>query len=182
MRISRVYRYRRQVIAGLILPLLIWCVNSTAFAAPAPQDELRITIKAVEVKPDYIIVSYELVAPAADSYEVSLVLLREGSSSFRIPVRAASGDIGEGKFAGGVRQVRWEFGKDYPRGLSGEGFYFEISVSKVKSSNLLLYVGLGGLAAVGGAVALLAGGKKSEGTTSTPSPAELPMPPARPTN
>jgi hypothetical protein len=145
----------------------------------APQDEFKVTIKAVEVKPDHIVITYELVASATESYEVSLVLLKEGSPSFKVPVRAAAGDIGEGKFTGGTRQVRWEFAKDYPAGLQGDGFYFEITVTKVSGSNLLLYLGLGALAVVGGGVALLAGGKK-EAAASTPPAVELPSPPTRP--
>jgi len=180
MRISRIYRLRRCITVGLIVPLLLWCVDASAFATVSPQDEIRISIRTVEVNPDHIIITYELTASAADEYEVTLVLLKEGSASFRIPVRSASGDIGEGKFAGGSRRVRWDFGKDYPSGLSGDGFYFEISVSRVTKSNLLLYLGLGGAAVVIGGVAILAGGKKGGTTTGTPTPVELPMPPARP--
>jgi hypothetical protein len=143
-----------------------------------PQDEIKVTLKAVEVKPDHIVITYELIAPATESYEVSLVLLKEGSPSFKVPVRAASGDIGEGNFSGGARQVRWEFAKDYPTGLGGDGFYFEITVTKVSRSNLLYYIG-GGLVAVVGAAVLLGGGKK-EGAASLPSPTELPAPPSRP--
>jgi hypothetical protein len=179
MRISRVYRLRRRIVAALIIPLLLWCVDASAFVKVVPQDEIKVTLKAVEVKPDHIVITYELIAPATESYEVSLVLLKEGSPSFRVPVRAASGDIGDGKFSGGTREVRWEFAKDYPTGLGGDGFYFEITVTKVKESNLLLYVGLGALAVIGGGVAILGGGKK-EGAASSPTPTELPAPPSRP--
>jgi hypothetical protein len=179
MSISQMFRFRRRVIAMLILPLLLWCVDVPALAARPRQDEFKVTIRTVEVKPDYIVISYELIAPASESYQVSLVLLREGNASFRVPVRAASGDIGEGKFSGATRQVRWEFAKDYPAGLAGDGFYFEISVTKVTGSNLLYYIGLGGLAVVGGAVALLAGGKEG-GAAPSATTLELPAPPGRP--
>ncbi len=179
MRISRVYRLRRRIIAGIIAPLLLWCIDAPAFAARQPQDEIKISIRAVEVKPDHILISYQLIAPASEQYEVSVVLLREGSPSFKVPVRSASGDIGEGSFSGESRQIRWEYAKDYSSGLYGDGFYFEITVNKVTKSNLLLYLGLGGLAVVGGAVAILGGGKKGE-ATSTPTVTELPTPPARP--
>ena len=178
MRISRVYRLRRRIVAALIIPLLLWGVDASAFVKVVPQDEIKVTIKAVEVKPDHIVITYELVASATESYEVSLVLLKEGSPSFKVPVRAASGDIGEGNFSGGARQVRWEFAKDYPTGLGGDGFYFEITVTKVSGSNLLYYIG-GGLVAIVGAVAILGGGKK-EGAASSPTPTELPAPPSRP--
>lgn len=179
MRISQVVRFRRRTVAGLIIPLLLWCVDASAFLKTAPQqEEIKVTLRSVQVKPDHILITYELVAPASESYEVSVVLLKEGSPSFRIPVRAASGDIGEGKFAGGARQVRWEFAKDYPSGLYGDGFYFEITVNKVTRSNLLLYLGLGGLAVVGGAVAILVAGKKVGETAQAP--LELPLPPLRP--
>ena len=178
MSISRVFRIRKSVVTVLILPLLFWCIDLPALAAPR-QDEIKISIRTVEVKPDYIVVTYELVAPATESYQVSLVLLREGNASFRVPVRSASGDIGEGKFSGAARQVRWEYAEDYAGTLAGDGYYFEITVTKVSGSNLLYYIGLGGLAVVGGAVALLAGAKKG-GAASPVSSSELPAPPGRP--
>ena len=179
MRISRVVRYQRRIIAGLMIPLLLWCVDASAFAAVPPQEVIKATFKTVEVKPDHMIIVYELTAPTADSYEVSFVLLKEGSPSFRIPVRSASGDIGEGKFAGNARQVRWDYPKDCPTSVGGDGFYLEITVTKVSGSNLLYYLGLGALAIVGGGVAILVGGKQG-GTTAASTPTELPVPPSRP--
>jgi len=177
MRISQIVRFRHRVVAGLILPLFLWCVDAPAYLRTVPQqEEIKVTIRSVQVNPDNILITYELSAPAGESYEVGLVLLKEGNSGFRVPVRAASGDLGEGKFVGDARQVRWEFSRDYPSGLYGDGFYFEITVNKVAKSNLLLYLGLGGLAVAGGAAAVLLGSKKSSESTSA-----LPMPPSRPT-
>jgi hypothetical protein len=179
MRISRIARICPRIVVGLIIPLLFWCVDASAFLKEAPQqEEFKATIRAVQVNPDHILITYSLSGSASESYEVSLVLLKEGSPSFRIPVRSASGDIGEGKFSGDSRQVKWEFARDYPSGLSGEGFYFEITVNKVTKSNLLLYLGLGGLAIAGGAAAVLLGGKGGGETTTART--ELPFPPTRP--
>ena len=178
MRISHVVRYGRRIVAGLMVPLLLWCVDASAFLKTLPQqEEIKVTIRSVQVNPDHLLITYELTAPATESYEVSLVLLKEGNSTFRIPVRSASGDLGEGTFAGDARQVKWEYSKDYPGGLYGDGFYFEITVNKVSKSNLLLYLGLGGLALAGGAAVLLGG---SKGGDSTPSQTQLPLPPTRP--
>ncbi len=179
MRISLVVRYQHRIVAGLIIPLFLWCVDAPAFAAATPQEVFKASFKTVEVKPDHMIIVYELIAPTADSYEVSFVLLREGSPTFRIPVRSASGDIGEGKFAGNARQVRWDYLKDCPTGVGGEGFYLEIMVTKVSGSNLLYYLGIGALAVVGGGVAILVGGKQG-GTTAASTPTALPVPPSRP--
>jgi hypothetical protein len=179
MSISRLFLLRKRIVAALILPLLLWCVDVPLLAAMPRQDEVKVAIRTVEVQPKVIVVTYELVAPASESYEVNLVLLREGSASFKVPVRSASGDIGEGKFSGTARQVRWEYAKDYAGALTGDGYYFEITVTKVSGSNLLYYIGLGGLAVVGGAVALLAGGKKAVPAASSTS-SELPTPPGRP--
>jgi hypothetical protein len=179
MSISRMFLLRKRVVEAVILPLLLWCLDVPVLAAMPRQDEVKIAIRTVEVKSGFIVVTYELVAPASESYEVSLVLLKEGNASFKVPVRSASGDIGEGKFSGTSRQVRWEYAKDYAGELAGDGYYFEITVTKVSGSNLLYYIGLGGLAVVGGAVALLAGGKKAETSTSSTS-SELPTPPGRP--
>jgi hypothetical protein len=176
MMISRVFRFRRRIVTALVLPLFLWSVDATAFAARPADEEIRVTIKAVDVKPDLIVISYELIGAESESYEVSFVLLKEGSSAFRVPVRSASGDLGKGQFSGGTRQVRWEYKRDSPANLEGDGFYFEITVTRVSRSNLLLYVGLGALA-IGGGVAILAAKK---GGGEAPSPTELPLPPARP--
>ena len=178
MRISHLVRYQGRIVAGLIIPLLLWCVDASAFAAVPRQDVFKASFKTVEVKPDHMVIVYELLAPADDSYEVSFVLLKEGSPSFRIPVSSASGDVGEGKFAGSSRQVRWDYLKDCPANMGGDGFYFEITVSKASRSNLLYYLGVGALAVIGGGVAIL-GGKK-EATTATSTPTALPVPPSRP--
>jgi hypothetical protein len=183
MCIRRFGLFRRGFAAALILPLLLWCTDVTVYAKNSTQDKVKGTLKSVELKSRFIIISYELSEAESESYEVGFALLKEGDTSFKVQVQSATGDIGIGKFSGGIRQVRWEFARDYPpglweltrdsqQGLAG-GYYIEMTVKKVGGSNLLYYVA-GGLVFLGGVAALLLSGTKSVGS------AELPAAPARP--
>jgi hypothetical protein len=135
---------------------------------------------------DEVLITYQLNAPRTKTYEVSVVLKRESDPNFAVIPRAISGDVGTGKFASGVRQIRWDFLKDIPEGLTGGGYWFEITANEVVveegGSSWWIYAA-GGAAAVTGAIVLLGGGGSSSGGDGgTPTPATLPGPPSvRPT-
>ena len=174
MSISRIFGFRRGIVLWLIIPLIMWCINVPAFAQQAAQPKPRVTLKAVEVGSEYVTIKYELTAAAAEWYDVRFNLLKQGEPSFKVPVRSASGDIGVVKSSGSTLEVQWDFIKDYPQGLAGEGYYFDIVVTKASGgSNLLYYLG-GGLAVAAGVAAYLVFGNKGGGA------AELPAAPARP--
>lgn len=183
MGIFRIGQCHRYVAAALVLPVIMWCTDATAMASHAPQDEVKGALKSVELKSRFIIITYELKESESESYEVSFELRKEKDPLFKVQVISATGDIGVGKFSGGIREVRWEFARDYPsglwqltrdsqQGLAG-GYYIEMTVKMVRGSNLLYYIG-GGLAFLGGVVALLVLGSKATG------PKELPSAPSRP--
>jgi hypothetical protein len=100
--------------------------------------------------------------------------LKENDPSVKFVPKSVSGDCGEIGTPGKGKEIRWEFKKDLAVDLSGEGYYFEISVDKV-GGGPWLYLALG--AAAGGVAALLLLKKKEE--TVLP-PKELPLPPLRP--
>ena len=182
MRISQVFRARQAIVRVLILPLLLWCIDAPALAKLRIDEGVRLSVKAVEVKGDIILISYDLVVPAGEKYEVSIVMMKEKVPSVKIPVRSASGDVGESTYTSGAKQVRWEYKKDIPSGLWGDGFYVEITINRASGTSVWWYVGIGAVVLGGGAA--LAGGKKSNGssTPTVPPVIELPSPPSRPGN
>jgi len=183
MRISKLFRFRETISKGLMLPFLFWCLNAPAFAAPRSEDPLRLSVKGVEVRGDIILVSYELVVPAGVRCEVSLILLKESDPSFRLPAKSASGDLGEANYTSGSKQIVWEYKKDVSGSLWGDGFYVEVTISRLSGTSAWWYIGIG--AALAGGGAFLALGKKTGGGTTTPSVpgvTELPLPPSRPGN
>ncbi len=130
---------------------------------------------------DEVLITYQLNAPRSKTYEVSVILKRETDPNFAVIPRAVSGDVGTGKFAAGARQIRWDYLKDIPEGLTGSGYWFEITANEVVEeggSSWWIYAA-GGAAAVTGAIVLLGGGGSDGGT---PPPQTLPNPPSvRPT-
>ncbi|MDH3252100.1 MAG: hypothetical protein OEM41_04865 [Ignavibacteria bacterium] len=135
---------------------------------------------------DEVVITYQLNAPRAKTYDVSVVLRRENDQSFAVVPRAVSGDVGTGKFASGVRQIRWKYQKDVPEGLTGSDYWFEITAREVieeGGSNWWIYAA-GGAAVVAGTIVLLGGGGDTSpaGNGGSPQPATLPGPPSvRPT-
>ncbi len=181
MSITKIFRYRRPVIFGLMFPLIVMFVQFPAHAwtiaeSLISEDEIRVNVVDVRVQDQTIVIIYDLIAAMDETYEVNIVLLREKNPSFQFVPRSVAGYVGEGKFAGTSREIKWNYKNDLPRGLEGEGFYFEITVNKVGGGSPWLYIVLGAAAAGGGAAALLLGKK---GTTQTGAN-ELPGPPARP--
>ena len=87
---------------------------------------------------------------------------------------SALGDIGIVKASSGIREVQWEYAKDYPAGLGGDEYYFGITLTKVSGSSSLWYYIGGGLIVVVGVVAYLMFGKKTTAAT------DLPPAPGRP--
>jgi hypothetical protein len=122
-----------------------------------------------------IVIYYDLVADPDEEYEVQLFLLRESDQNFKYTPQFVSGDVGEGKFAGEEKKIVWDVNREFPDGLEGDDFYFEIKADEVGSS-VIYYVGAA-LVAAGGAVALLLGGGSDDETAPDVRRAS---PPARP--
>jgi len=141
-------------------------------------EEIRLTNLDWSTAGNAVVISYDLIAPPEDSYEVSVVVLREDDRTFKLVPKSLTGHVGKGKYAGQSRQIRWAYRQDVPQGLRGDRYYFEIHVYPVQGTSPWLYVGLGAVAAAGGAAAILLTSKKEEpGGTGQ---AELPAPPSRP--
>lgn len=180
MTIREVYRHRRTIICLLILPLCIFLLDLPLEARPRFQDKPEVRNISLELQEEIAIISYDLVAPFGESYEVTAALVKDNDPSFRVEVKSATGDIGTGKFAGFKRQIQWQWKKDLPKDFAGgTGYSVEVSAIQVNGggSSWLYYV-LGGALIAGGAFAFA--GKKS-GSNQEPVTTPLPSsPPGRP--
>lgn len=176
MIINKLFYYRRTIIIGIMPFLICLLIDIPCLAQEKSPDEPRSANMRWTIKDEVIIINYDLVGALDTKYNVQVEMKRKNNPSFAaIPV-TVEGDVGEGYFAGTNREIQWYYRKDFPEGFKGEGYYFEIQVKPIGHQNMTLYYVAGGVAVVGGLVALLA--SKSKSTTTQPS--ELPIPPGRP--
>lgn len=166
-------RILKPVSVGCILSMLLTIVSPSLLRAQ-DEEENPITNVNWKVDGDEIIITYDLKGDPDKRYDVTVVMLREDVSSFRIVPQNAEGDVGIGFFAGPGRQITWSYKKDYPAGFQGEGYYFEVRVKSAGGDNTWLYYTIGATALVGGVVAILLATKEAS------SEKELPFPPGRP--
>lgn len=122
-----------------------------------------------------MVITYDLIGDSLAVYSVSVSLLRTGDPEFQVvPVRVY-GDIGEGRFAGLGRSVRWRIQEDLGGLPEGDDFVVEVTVDEPDDLPwFLVVVGV----AVGGAT--IYSFVQSGEDAGTPSIFELPGPPARP--
>jgi len=167
------------MVAVLLPPLMLFLLHLPLVAQERPG---KIENARWEVSGDVVVITYDLVGNSDLVYDVGIALTRESDKNFRIVPASVSGAIGKGKHAGLKREIRWEYKKDVPQGLSGEdyAFVFDIQIVKEEGGSNLLYYLAGGALVVGGAAVLLLSGSKSSETSA---PTGLPSPPtARPQN
>jgi hypothetical protein len=145
-----------------------------------PADEIKGAFKneRTYVRGDTIVVTYQLDAPADETYRVSMRLRRKDKSVVPIEIRAVKGDYGEGEFGGRSCRIVWLYRADLPPSEFGEEFFFELSCERVTGGlPWWVYAGAGGAGAVA-AVLLL---KKGGGVTQAGQTYYIPDPPGRPT-
>jgi hypothetical protein len=180
MSIRKINEHRRPIIVATIVPLIVFLLGLPLEAKPAFQGEGLVRNTHLEIEKDIAIITYDLVAKFGETYEVIAVLVKEGDPKFRIPLKSATGDIGEGKFAGNNRRIQWDFRKDLPKDFTGGPEYsVEVTAKLVEEGGgSWVYYILGG-ALIAGGVVVLVGGKKSgeQSTVSTPLPS---TPPGKP--
>lgn len=175
------FRIRHPVIAVILFSMLLVSIPGTAFPQDPKGTPVRITNQDWKIEGNVVTITYDLIGVAEKSYVIDVALLREDDSRFRLTPKSVQGNIGEGVSAGLSRKIVWEYRKDVPQGLAGEGYYFEI-VARIHEAGggSWLYYLLGGVVAAGGAAGYLLTNKAKTETGSTPTSTELPGPPARP--
>lgn len=174
MIINKIYSLSRSLIYILLPILLSIFVDIQSYAQSSVDDIRAINVKWT-MKNEVIILSYDLTGSPDIKYEVKVIMKRENDTTFYAIPNSVEGDIGEGYFSGVKKEIRWYYRRDYPQGLQGEDYYFEIEVKEVAKQNALLYYIAGGVVVTAGVVALL-----MSKNPSVPPPRELPFPPVRP--
>lgn len=173
MSINEIFRYRKPVVWSLLIPLSLLLIDAHAYARG---DEPSINLRNIqwELEGDTVVITYDLLAPLNQEYNVSVTLLNDNDPSFKVIPGAVSGDVGKGNFSGVGRKILWEYKRDLPKGLEGGGYRFEIHAEPATGGLPWFWIGVG-FAAAGGAAAILLGKKESPSTI-----IQLPFPPGRP--
>lgn len=131
-----------------------------------------------ETNDNKVTLYYDLAASNNEEYTVAVLLRKESDRAFRYAPKDLQGDVGRGHFAGKSRKIVWNISKEFPEGLEGSDYYFEIIAEEVSSSgNLVFWIGAGA-AIVGGAVAAVI--LLSSSNTTSPAAGGFPPPPGRP--
>lgn len=150
---NMILRYTRPVSWLCIFSLMTMIAGQT-MAYAQEEESSPITNVNWRVDGDEIVITYDLKGSPDERYEVTVVMLREDVSSFRIVPQNVEGDVGVGFFAGPGRQIIWSYKKDYPAGFQGEGYFFEVRVKSASGDNSWLYYTIGATAVVGGVIAI----------------------------
>ncbi|MFI5251251.1 MAG: hypothetical protein ACHQQQ_02365 [Bacteroidota bacterium] len=125
-------------------------------------------------------VQYDLAAPKGDKYKTVLILRKDSDKGYSYLPRDVEGDIGSGTLPGQNRVIRWDTNEEFPQGIVGNDYYFEITAEKIaKQSFSVPWIGIG-LAALAGTAALWYGSSLSGSQTFPNTPAAFPAPPGRP--
>ncbi len=169
-------KHNAAIVRIILIPILLHLFSAPMFGMG--NDTLPVIVSNVDwrVEGEFIVITYDLAADAGKDCEVKMVLLNEKNEAFSLVPRSVSGDIGKGKFSAGSKEIRWEYRRDFPDGLPGDGYFFEIRANYAGGFPWLT-VGLSA-AAIGGGLIAIFGSKK--GSTPSSTTGELPTPPGRP--
>lgn len=146
----------------LLVGFLCGIVPGGSFAQESPV----IANVRFEVQPEQIIILYDLAGrnsndqllagdvsaePRSTRYRVSLILRRESNPEFRYVPKYVSGDVGRFVSEGKNRTIRWNVLQEFPQGLEGSDFYFEVILEPLETKpNYLTWVIASGAAVLGG--------------------------------
>ena len=98
-------------------------------AMPAYQEKPTVRNVHLEFEQEIAIITCDLVAKLGETNEVVASLVREGDSSFRIPLKSTTGDIA----LGNGHRIQWEYRKDLPTDFSrGSEYSVEITATLVE--------------------------------------------------
>jgi hypothetical protein len=161
-----------------LVAALLFQLTGPAFA----EDGLEVKNVRFEVRGELIYVYFDLLGNVEKAHRVSLYLRRESEPTFVYRPLNVTGEIGTIVFPGSGKRITWEFTKDFPEGLNGEDYYFEVEAEAPESTGGIspwVFIG-GGVAVIGGVVALVLAGGGSTETPPTPPATGFPQPPGRP--
>ncbi|TAK66844.1 MAG: hypothetical protein EPO24_01065 [Bacteroidetes bacterium] len=120
-----------------------------------------------------ILISYDLAAQRNKTYQVDVVMLRQGDESFRYVPENLKGDVGNNVSAGTAKNIEWDIADEFPNGITYDDYYFTMNAEEEETS-MSPWIWVGAAVVVGVVVFLLVNKEKEE------TPDEFPQPPGRP--
>ncbi len=109
---------------------------------------LQVSNVSFKEEKDVITVSYDLAGSEDKTYFVNLMVSYNFGESFPIQPITVIGDVGRGVHPGKGKIILWQFRKDFPGGLRGQGFVFAVHAREEIHTNRISYIVAGSL--VGG--------------------------------
>ncbi|MGH2569064.1 MAG: hypothetical protein ACRDGA_12060 [Bacteroidota bacterium] len=178
-------RHSRKLLTSALLMVVVLASGLPMNAAVA-QDSKQVTNVRFEVFPDLILVYYDLgddgvtgegtAQSASKQYAVTLLLRKESDPSFSYTPKYINGDVGKLVSVGTNRKIQWNAAQEFPDGLEGSDYFFEVRAEpRVAPSNLTTWLLGGGAAILGGTALYLILSKGGPTTTGS-----FPTPPGRP--
>ncbi len=122
---------------GWMIRLTLVAALIVQLAAPAfAEDVVAVTNVRFEVRGELIYVYYDLAGDNQKAHGVSLYLRRESEPSFVYRPVNVTGEVGTIVFPASGKRITWEFAKDFPDGLQGEDYYFEVEAEAPESADI----------------------------------------------
>ncbi len=154
---------------------IILIIESIPVSIARAEEKIEVMNVDYRISGSKIIISYDLSGPLDKEYKVALTLRRESQSDFEYEPKEVSGYVGENCKGGKRHEIEWNFLKEFPKGLSGNDYYFKVDAEMVKGGSSVWWWIAGGAAVAGGTAAVLS--KGSSGNNNKP---VFPGPPDRP--
>lgn len=86
-------------------------------------------------------ITYDLTGKPDKKYLVGIKLSHDGGQTYSITPETVTGDVGRGIRPGMQKQISWEYLTDFPAGLSGNQYVFEVeAVLQKESKQWMIYV------------------------------------------
>ena len=116
------------------------------------QDTGRVSNIRFETRDTNVTISYDLAGPVDAEYTIVVSLRKEGDAAFRYAPKDLRGDVGTGRSAGRNKKIIWNISREFPNGLEGTDYYFEISTEEASLSSHFGWLIGAGAAVVGASI------------------------------
>lgn len=161
-------RFFRSVLYGFLVTLAF-----SRFCAYSQSP--TVTFTSIDLNRNPVTITFNVIGSVEEEYEIILYIMLENDKASKIKLEKVEGDVGEGKFAGVGRQIRWDrLELKNPR--EGAKYQFALEIRKASGGGIPWY--LYPAAAAAGVVAYIAVKKPSSPPSTVAS--QIPIPPARP--
>ena len=175
MIVQQCSRHLTLPVTALLAGLVLMLAPITLLASDRDPGQPHATNVDWVMDGEQMVISYDLIGEANTRYVVDLALRRRGDPEFRVVPVHVIGDVGEGKFAGPGRVVRWQVAEDLGGLPKGDDFLVEVLIDE--PSELPWFLVVVGVAVTSATVYSLVQNGEEVGP---PPISELPAPPARP--